>query len=144
MVGIQYRDVFCIRQSDQAVVDNSLCTGTPPTTALSVCNTQKCTTYNWMANANWGPCEMDATGKYSRNRSFHCHDASGALTTINNCQSFAGKMPIGILPCAPGVCSDANGCPLVQIGVSALFFLRFFLFYADLSLPFIRPHTKKE
>jgi len=116
MVGIQYRDVFCIRQSDTTVVDNSLCTAAEPTSALSVCNTQKCSTYNWMANANWGPCEIDSTGKFSRNRTFHCHNAAGQLALYSDCQANAGPLPLARLPCAPGVCSDANGCPLVQIG----------------------------
>lgn len=116
MVGVQYRDVFCIRQSDQGVVDNSLCKDTPPTTALSVCNPEKCTGYNWMANANWGPCEQDSTGRYSRNRTFHCHDVDGQTALNSDCVAKAGKMPIDRLPCAPGVCSDSNGCPLVQIG----------------------------
>lgn len=116
MVGIQYRDVFCLRQSDKVVVDASLCTDPSPTTALSVCNTQPCTTYNWMANANWGPCEMDASGLYSRNRTFHCHSASGQVALNSDCATYGGKMPIDRIPCSPGVCSDANGCPLVQIG----------------------------
>lgn len=116
MVGIQYRDVFCLRQSDKTVVDSSLCTDPSPTTALSVCNTQPCTNFNWMANDNWGPCVIDASGLYSRNRTFHCHTATGQAALLSDCQANGGKMPIARIPCSPGVCSDANGCPLIQIG----------------------------
>lgn len=116
MVGIQYRDVFCLRQSDKALADSSLCTDPSPTTALSVCNTQACTTYNWMADANWGRCEADASGRYSRNRTFHCHTASGQAALNSDCTANAGKLPIARMPCSPGVCSDASGCPTVQMG----------------------------
>jgi len=116
MVGVQYRDVFCIRLSDGAVVDPNLCPGPEPTTALSVCNTQPCTGYNWMANANWGVCGQGADGLWTRNRSFHCHAANGVVALYSDCTTNAGKLPVGVIPCAPGVCSDANGCPSVQIG----------------------------
>jgi len=117
MVGVQYRDVFCKRASDNTVVDNSLCNpATMPTTALSVCNTQPCTNYNWMANANWGACTLQTNGLYQRTRSFHCHAKDGTTCANSLCTQNAGPQPISVLPCSPGTCGNANGCPTVDIG----------------------------
>jgi len=117
MVGVQFRDVFCFREQDLTVVDNSLCgSQAQPTTALSVCNTQKCTKPNWMADANWGPCALGADGINVRTRTFHCHNADGTNAVYSVCTNGAGPLPIAVLPCTPGTCSDSNGCPNVQIG----------------------------
>jgi hypothetical protein len=116
MVGIQYRDVFCYREQDLTVVDNSLCTIVKPTSQLSVCNPQKCTKPNWMADANWGACVQGTDGVWVRTRTFHCHNADGTAALYSVCKADAGPLPIAILPCSPGTCSDSNGCPSVQIG----------------------------
>lgn len=116
MVGVQYRDVFCYRDQDLTAVDNSLCTGPRPTNQLSVCNTQKCTGVNWMADANWGACTQGTDGVWVRKRTFHCHNADGTTALYSTCLASAGPLPISILPCTPGTCSDANGCPNAQIG----------------------------
>lgn len=116
MVGVQYRDVFCFKNQDLSVVDDSLCTGAKPTSQLSVCNPQQCTTPNWMADANWGPCVQGTDGVWVRTRTFHCHNADGTTAPYSVCKDGAGPLPVAILPCAPGTCSDANGCPQVQLG----------------------------
>lgn len=117
MAGIQYRDVFCVRSSDSAAVDSSLCdTQTQPTTSLSVCNTQPCSNYNWMADGNWGPCTLQKeTGLYLRTRTFHCHAADGTTVLRQNCVDKAGKLPIASIPCTAGTCANADGCPTVEI-----------------------------
>jgi hypothetical protein len=116
MVGIQYRDVFCLRDSDNEAVDISLCDNrTRPTVALSVCNTQPCQNFNWMADSNWGPCTMQANGFYQRTRTFHCHASDGSTALRDSCVAGAGKLPIAVLPCTPGTCASADGCPIVEI-----------------------------
>lgn len=117
MAGIQYRDVFCVRSSDSAAVDASLCdTATQPTTSLSICNTQPCSNYNWMADGNWGPCTLQKeTGLYLRTRTFHCHAADGTTVLRQNCVDKAGKLPIASIPCTAGTCANVDGCPTVEI-----------------------------
>lgn len=116
MVGMQFRDVFCIRDSDKASVDVNLCdNATRPSASLSICNTQPCSNYNWMADGNWGPCELQANGLMQRKRTFHCHAADGSSSIRQNCVDNAGKLPISVLPCTPGTCANVDGCPTVEI-----------------------------
>ena len=140
MVGQQYRDVFCIRDIDNKAVDIVLCdNATKPTSMLSVCNTQPCTGFNWMANDNFGPCTLQPEGVYQRFRKFHCHAASGALATLADCEANAGKTPIAALPCTPGTCASTTGCPVVDI--AELFnqcFLLSMLQSCDVSSPCAR------
>lgn len=116
MVGQQFRDVFCIRDTDDKAVDSALCdNSTKPNDLLSVCNTQPCTDFNWMADGNFGPCVLQPSGVYQRFRTFHCHAASGAVALRSECEANAGKLPISVLPCTPGTCASTNGCPVVDI-----------------------------
>lgn len=116
MVGQQFRDVFCIRDTDNQAVDPALCNNaTKPNDLLSVCNTQPCKDFNWMADGNFGPCILQPSGVYQRFRTFHCHAASGALALRSDCEANAGKLPISVLPCTPGTCASTTGCPVVEI-----------------------------
>ena len=116
MVGMQFRDVFCIRDSDKASVDVTLCdNATKPSTYLSICNTQPCSNYNWMADGNWGPCELQTNGLMQRKRTFHCHATDGAQATRQSCLDNAIPLPISVLPCTPGTCANVDGCPTAEI-----------------------------
>jgi len=116
MVGNQFRDVFCLRDSDGSAVDVSLCNNaTRPTTLISICNTEPCTGFNWMADSNFGPCTQQANGLWQRFRTFHCHEKDGAIATRKSCEDNAGKLPIAVLPCTPGTCASPEGCPVVEI-----------------------------
>jgi len=118
LVGTQERDVFCRRDSDNAVVDELLCDPTPkPSALLTVCNTQACTGYNW-AGDPWGPCTLQFDGSWERMRTFQCHAADGSPALQQNCIQYAGPKPISVLPCTLGTCASPTGCPFVEIGAT--------------------------
>jgi len=106
MLGITYIDVWCQTSTGQPA-DPSLCSSPlKPATSISSCNPQKCQNFNWMANANWGPCLSGY-----RNRSFHCHAADGSLALYSQCQAKAGPLPASVLPCVPDGCLKVPPTP---------------------------------
>lgn len=102
MLGVRYKDVFCVSSNTLQAADPSLCDiASMPKTNYSSCNPQKCTGYNWMANANWGPCQA-VDGQFTRTRSFHCHAADGSVALSSACSSV--PLPVASLPCVPNTC----------------------------------------
>lgn len=110
MLGQQWREIFCVDQSGN-VVDTSLCdAATKPLDTSNVCNTQRCTNYNWMVTSpGWGPCQNNV-----RTRSFHCHAPDGTLALASQCTQFAGPMPITSIACVPNTCLTRD-CPNAEI-----------------------------
>lgn len=110
MLGQQWREVFCVDQSGN-VVDTTLCDqAIKPLDTSTVCNTQRCTNYNWMVSApGWGPCLNNV-----RARSFHCHAPDGTLALASQCTQFAGPMPITSVACLPNTCLTRD-CPNAEI-----------------------------
>lgn len=110
MLGQQWREVFCVDQSAN-VVDTTLCDpATKPVDTSTVCNTQRCTNFNWMVTSpGWGPC-LNGT----RTRSFHCHAPDGTLALASQCTQFAGPMPITSISCVPNTCLTRD-CPNDEI-----------------------------
>lgn len=134
MLGLQYRDVFCVNALN-LTVDPILCSSnTKPNVLLTACNPQKCAGPNWMANSNWGPCTLTGSS-YVRTRSFHCHTSDGAVALDSVCSPT--PRPVSILPCVPNTCLDfsrhlesgANAIMLFPFGVMYFIFSLFSIVY---------------
>jgi hypothetical protein len=125
MLGVRFKDVFCVNLVSMLTVDDSVCDpATKPRTNYTSCNPQACTGYNWMANGNWGPCENGI-----RTRTFHCHTPDGGAALDVQCGNVI--KPISTLACSPGLClkvpgasvSDAFSIQVSCVLVTLLLFL---------------------
>lgn len=103
MIGYQYREIFCLRNTDQKRVDDSLCQATAkPTEFVEGCNGFPCSANYWMTT-RWTPCNATgADGSGTRDRTYHCHFADGRNALLSDCPK--DKVPTTVESCNINVC----------------------------------------
>jgi len=116
--GIQQRHVWCRRDSDDSVVDNSMCMGDskagtmPPSSRL--CNTQACAMrlkkaqHFWDVDNAWSSCSKKCGGG-TQNRAIRCiSERTRKPAAFDRCVSTdAGPQPLSQQACNSQPCSGA-------------------------------------
>ena len=100
--GSQTRSVTCTNDATSAVVADSNCSGTKPTTSQS-CNGAACATYSWITGG-WGACSAACESTGSRSRTVQCiDDATSNIVADSNCSG--SSKPATTESCTGGTCA---------------------------------------
>jgi hypothetical protein len=115
--GTQTRTVVCkkTRDGSTTTVSDSSCSGTKPS-ASQVCNTQACSTYEWMTG-NYGDCNTggqvdpntgQSCGSGSQSRTVTCVQTNDGNKVVADSQC-SGTKPGAVRECSLSECPTAEG-----------------------------------